>query len=80
MMNTESVPVAASISSVVLPRLLRVHEGAATARITTTASATGIPTKIKRTSDAVTLPAYSPESQELLAALLARQERRMVMA
>jgi len=45
-MNIESVPIAASNSSVTLPRLLRVQEGAATAKTTTTARAIGIPRKI----------------------------------
>jgi hypothetical protein len=62
MMKTESDPVAASNSSVALPLLLRVHEGAATARVITTAKTTGMPTKIRRISDAVTLPSLmSPE-------------------
>jgi hypothetical protein len=45
-MKIDADPDAESNSSVALPRLLRVHEGAATASTTTIARAIGIPRKI----------------------------------
>jgi signal transduction protein with GAF and PtsI domain len=53
-MKIDSEPDAESNSSVTLPRLLRVHEGAATAKTTTTARAMGIPANISTACNALT--------------------------